>query len=133
LGQPVCASLISQTVSLPLAHLAPLTAAPPDVEATEGAPAAEVAAPPAADVAAPPAEVAAAAAAEVAAALEEPLALDELELLPHADAVRATAMPTDATYRAFTPTPPRELSGRSRLRFARVPCADWFRPIGTLA
>ncbi|BEP16334.1 hypothetical protein acdb102_46450 [Acidothermaceae bacterium B102] len=132
LAQPVWASLINQTVSLPLAHFAPLTAAPPDVGAAE-ATAAEVAAPPAADVAAAAAEVAAAAAVEVAAALEVPLALVELELLPHAVAVKATAMPTDATYRAFTPTPPRELSGRSRLRFARVPRADWFRPIGTLA
>jgi hypothetical protein len=83
-GQPVWASLISQTVSLPLAHLAPLAA-------VVGA---------GADVAATALLVGAAVVAAVvvvAAAEVVPAALVELELLPHADAVSATAIPTDAT------------------------------------
>jgi hypothetical protein len=76
---------MSQTVSLPLAHLAPLAAAvatgAPDVAAVLGAAAPDVATAAELVDAAP----------VVAGALVEP------ELLPHADAVRATAIPTDAT------------------------------------
>jgi selenophosphate synthetase-related protein len=79
---------MSQTVSLPLAHLAPLAAAV--------AAGADVAATAVLLDAAP--DVAAAAVVGVAAPLVALAgALVELELLPHADAVRATAIPTDAT------------------------------------
>jgi hypothetical protein len=78
---------MSQTVSLPLAHLAPLAAAV--------AAGADVAATAVLLDAAP--DVAAAAVVVAAPLVALAGALVELELLPHADAVRATAIPTDAT------------------------------------
>jgi len=89
---------MSHTVSLPLAHFASLTAVAAEVGAPPalGGAAAEVGAV-APEVGAEAAEVVAAAAELVVAALVVLPALFELELLPHADTVKATAMPTDAT------------------------------------